>query len=109
MTTRAVGTHTASRAASNLTVGDLQRLYDAVKSVFYVHPDDLEQPLVKKCRDNGYEIISRESMVAGKAFIQNASKCGVVDFEKGEAYLGKNVLIDWIMPKFEVDAEASRG
>lgn len=83
---------------SILTLADLQRLFDAVKSTLWVHPDDLEQPLVKICQENGYEIISRESMPKGKAFIQNIAKCGIVNFEKGEAYLTKNPLIDFPYP-----------
>lgn len=86
---------------NTLTIHDLQRFYDTIKCVLYVHPDDLEQPLVKECKDCGYEIISREIMIKGKAFIQNTSTAGVIDFDKGVAYIGENLYakpMTWVPP-----------
>lgn len=83
----------------NLTINTLRAIYDSIKRVLYVHPDDLTQPFVEVFKQNRYEIVSRDSMIKGKGFFQNAAIAGVIDFEKGEAYVGKNMIADWMLPE----------
>lgn len=76
----------------NLTMSELRMMYESVRRVFYVHPEDLNQQFVKELKERGYEIVSRESMVVGKGFLQNAMYCGIVDFGEQKVYITKNPL-----------------
>jgi hypothetical protein len=79
---------------SSLTLQELAKLFEYARRVIYLHPDDRELPFVIDCQKQGYEIISRETMVKGKAFIQTAAIAGIIDFVAGKAFIGQNNLLD---------------
>lgn len=83
---------------SNITLNHLRMVQDAFRMIVYVHPEEATHGVIEQLRGVGYEVHLSEYMPKGRAFMRNAAKCGIIDLEKGEAFLSENTMLDWMKP-----------
>lgn len=77
---------------STLTLETLRRTMEQFAWRLYVNPDDVSRSIVQQLRLAGFEIIERDLMEAGKAFMQMGAAAGMLDFNKNEALVSEHAL-----------------
>lgn len=76
--------------AQALTFAELVRIYDELRRVVYVNPEDALHPnVLKLVADTTIEIKHRPHMPKGTAFLKESDIVAVIDLEEGTACVSK--------------------
>lgn len=81
--------HPADNAQA-LTFAQLAMIWDELRRVVYVNPEDALHPsILKLAADTGIDIEHRPHMPKGTAFLRETDVVAVIDLSNGEAFVSK--------------------